>query len=40
MGGAFILALLVLARFDFNPLALFAAAAARYGAEVLAPASS
>jgi len=37
MTGALILALLVLARFDFNPLALFAAAADRYGAGVLGP---
>jgi cation/acetate symporter len=35
--GAFLLALLVLARFSFNPLALFDAAAAQYGAGVLAP---
>src|SRR5215212_114398 len=32
MAGAFILAMLVLARFHFNPLALFAAAADQYGA--------
>ncbi len=37
MAGAFVLALLVLARFDFNPLTLFAAAADRYGVAVLAP---
>jgi cation/acetate symporter len=37
MSGAFILALLVLAQFDFNPLTLFAAAADRYGAGVLGP---
>ena len=37
LGGATILALLVLARFNFNPLTLFAAAAAQYGTEVLAP---
>ena len=37
MSGALILALLVLARFGFNPLALFAAAAAQYGAGVLGP---
>ncbi len=37
LAGALLLALLVLARFDFNPLALFAAAAGRYGAGVLAP---
>jgi cation/acetate symporter len=35
--GALLLALLVLARFSFNPLALFDAAAAQYGAGVLAP---
>jgi cation/acetate symporter len=39
VGGAFILALLVLWRFSFNPAALFAAAAERYGAGVLAPGS-
>jgi cation/acetate symporter len=37
MTGALILAVLVLARFEFNPLALFAAAADRYGAGVLGP---
>src|SRR5260370_3654897 len=37
LGGAFLLAFLVLLRFAFNPLALFDAAAARYGAQVLAP---
>jgi cation/acetate symporter len=37
MGGALLLALLVLAQFSFSPLALFAAAADRYGATVLAP---
>jgi cation/acetate symporter len=37
LGGAFILALMVLARFGFNPTTLFAAAAARYGDAVLAP---
>jgi len=37
LGGAAILALLVLARFGMNPVALFAAAAERYGAGVLAP---
>jgi cation/acetate symporter len=37
MTGALILALLVLARFSFNPLALFAAAADQYGAGVLGP---
>jgi len=37
LAGAAILAVLVLLRFDMNPLALFAAAAERYGAGVLAP---
>ena len=37
LGGAALLALMVLARFGMNPLALFAAAADRYGAGVLAP---
>jgi cation/acetate symporter len=37
MSGAAILALLVLLRFGMNPLALFAAAADRYGAAVLGP---
>jgi cation/acetate symporter len=37
LGGAALLALLVLARFGFNPLRLFAAAAEHYGAAVLAP---
>jgi cation/acetate symporter len=37
LSGAFILTLLVLARFGFNPVALFSAAAARYGAAVLTP---
>jgi cation/acetate symporter len=37
LGGATLLALLVLARFEFDPTALFAAAAARYGEGVLAP---
>jgi cation/acetate symporter len=37
LGGAAALALLVLARFDMNPLRLFDAAATRYGAAVLAP---
>src|SRR5438309_5592649 len=31
LGGAFVLAMLVLARFGFNPSALFGAAAAKYG---------
>ncbi|MGQ0815109.1 MAG: solute symporter family protein [Gemmatimonadota bacterium] len=37
MGGALLLAVLVLARFGMNPAALFAEAAARYGSGVLAP---
>ena len=37
LGGASILALLVLARFNFNPLALFEQASTTYGAGVLAP---
>jgi cation/acetate symporter len=37
LGGASLLAFLVLLRFDLNPLALFAAAADRYGAGMLAP---
>jgi cation/acetate symporter len=37
LGGALLLAVLVLARFEMNPLHLFAAAAERYGAGVLAP---
>ena len=37
LGGAFLLAMLVLARFNFNPSALFGAAAERYGDAVLAP---
>ncbi len=37
MGGALLLTLMVLARFDMNPLALFRAAADRYGAGVLSP---
>src|SRR4029078_1096582 len=37
LGGAALLALMVLARFGFNPLALFAAASERYGDAVLAP---
>jgi cation/acetate symporter len=37
LAGAAILAVLVLLRFDMNPAALFAAAAARYGDGVLAP---
>ena len=31
LAGAFLLAVLVLARFNFNPLALFATAARQYG---------
>jgi cation/acetate symporter len=37
LGGATLLAILVLARFGFNPLALFAEAARVYGPGVLAP---
>jgi len=37
LGGATLLAFLVLLRFDLNPLALFAAAADQYGAGMLAP---
>jgi len=37
LGGAMLLALLVLSRFGMNPARLFAAAADRYGVEVLAP---
>lgn len=37
LGGACLLAFLVLARFGFNPAALFGAAAARYGDGVLGP---
>ncbi|MEO8453014.1 MAG: cation acetate symporter, partial [Gemmatimonadota bacterium] len=37
LGGAFILAVMVLAKFGFNPAHLFAAAADKYGAAVLAP---
>src|ERR671921_2236090 len=37
MSGAFLLAVLVLARFGFNPANLFAAAAQKYGPDVLAP---
>src|SRR5689334_238926 len=37
LGGAAILAIMVLWRFHFNPAALFAAAAARYGQGVLNP---
>jgi cation/acetate symporter len=37
VGGAFILTVLVLAQFSFSPIALFSAAAAKYGDAVLAP---
>jgi cation/acetate symporter len=37
LGGAALLCVLTLARFDFNPAALFAEAAAVYGNDVLAP---
>ena len=37
LGGAFLLAILVLSKFSFNPAALFGAAAAKYGDAVLAP---
>src|SRR3954453_18770170 len=37
LAGAFLLALLVLARFHFNPAALFGAAATKYGTAVLNP---
>ena len=37
LGGAALLALMVLSKFGFNPLRLFAAAAAQYGDGVLAP---
>jgi cation/acetate symporter len=37
LGGAAVLALLVLSKFGFNPVRLFAAAAAQYGDGVLAP---
>jgi cation/acetate symporter len=37
LGGATALAILVLSRFGFNPLNLFEAAAAQYGAAILAP---
>lgn len=36
LGGTVLLAVLVLAQFNFNPMALFSAAAAKYGAGVLA----
>ena len=37
LSGAFLLAVMALSRFGFNPLALFSAAADQYGAAVLAP---
>src|SRR5215211_7895217 len=37
LGGATLLAAITLGRYGFNPLSLFAAAAARYGAGALAP---
>jgi cation/acetate symporter len=37
LGGAFLLAMLVLSRFNFNPAALFDAAAQKYGDGVLSP---
>jgi cation/acetate symporter len=37
LGGATLLAILVLSRFGFSPLALFSAAAERYGTAMLAP---
>jgi cation/acetate symporter len=37
LGGATVMAVLVLSRFGFNPLTLFDAAAQKYGAAVLAP---
>lgn len=37
LGGAVLMVILVLAKFGFNPLALFDAASAKYGAAVLAP---
>jgi len=37
VGGALILTVLVLAQFSFSPIALFSAAAAKYGDAVLAP---
>jgi cation/acetate symporter len=37
LAGAFMLAMMVLARFNFNPLTLFAMAAEQYGAGVLSP---
>lgn len=37
LGGTVLLAIMVLAQFGFNPLALFSAASEKYGATVLAP---
>lgn len=37
LGGTMLMSLLVLAKFGFNPLALFAAAADKYQPTVLAP---
>jgi Na+(H+)/acetate symporter ActP len=37
LGGTFLLAMLLLSRFDFNPAALFGAAAQKYGDGVLVP---
>jgi len=37
LGGATVLVLMVLLQFDMNPVKLFAAAQAKYGAQVLAP---
>lgn len=37
LGGASVLAIIVLSRFGMNPVALFAAAAEKYGVETLAP---
>ena len=37
LGGATLMAILVLAKFNFNPLALFDAAAVKYNADVLGP---
>ena len=39
LGGAILLSLMVLAQFDMNPIALFNAAAEKYGDKVLAPGS-
>jgi cation/acetate symporter len=37
LGGTILLSLMVLSKFGFNPMALFAAASDKYGASVLAP---